>query len=415
MTQRDLAAGTYSVSFISMIEHDRVRPSLATLRRLADRLGRPVSQLLDGAQDGAADLMLRQAEALLRQHRFTEALEAFAAAARVRSDAAHQVRCELGCGQALVGLRQFDLAQAHLAAAKGAADRAGDPELIASCGNALGFLALRARRLAQAQEIFQDALGRLRAAGFGESEASGKLLANLGRVYVEMGFPAQALECFRQASAVLAAASDPVHLGLLYFNLGVMWERQRSFDRARECLGKAADLFALHENTRLLGTVRRSLGILYLEQGDLPAARTELDASLQLARQSEDDEGAAQTLVEVARLRAREGDLETARRAADEAASLANRIGDAAESARAQAAQGEILGACGEVDEATQRYLSAVETFRALGMTGEMIRALRDLGFALLRAGRAADAARWFAQAFEVQRAPDAFAAGAQP
>lgn len=406
MTQRELAASTHSISFISMIEHDRVRPSLTTLRLLAERVGRPLSQLLDGGPAGTRDLQVRQAEALLRQHRFTEALEAFSAAGRIRGDLAHQVRCELGRGQALAGLRQFDLAEAHLTTAKEAAQRARDPEMLAAAANALGFLALRARRLAQAQEIFQDALTQLKAVGSVESETSGKLLANLGRVYVELGFPAQALECFRQASTALAAASDPIHLGLLYFNLGITWERQQAYDRAREFLVKAADLFALHENTRLLGMVRRSLGILQLERGDLPAARTELDAALRLARQCGDDEGAAQTLVEVARLRAREGDLDAAQQAADEAASLADRISDAAEGARAQAAQAEIFAAAGRVDEAADRYLVAASAFRHLGMTGELIRALRDLGFTLLRAGRPDQAARWFAEAFERQRAP---------
>lgn len=415
MTQRDLAAGTYSVSFISMIEHDRVRPSLATLRVLAERLGRPLSQLLDGGTVGTLDLQVREAEALLRQHRFTEALEVFSAAARVRGDLAHQVRCELGRGQALAGLRQFDLAQGHLTSAKEAAQPAGDPELLAAAANALGFLALRVRRLAQAQDIFQDALVHLRAAGLVESEAYGKLLANLGRVYLELGFPTQALECFRQASTALTAASDPIHLGLLYFNLGVTWERQQAYDRAREFLVKAADLFALHENTRLLGMVRRSLGILHLERGDLPAARTELDASLLLARQSGDDEGVAQTLVEVARLRVREGDLDAAQRAADDAASLAGRIRDTAEAARAKAAQAEILAAAGRPDEAADRYLEAASAFRHLGMTGELIRALRDLGFTLMRAGRPEEAARWFAEVFEVQRAPAALTAEAGP
>jgi len=38
MTQSALAAGELSVSFVSMVEHDKVRPSLETLRGLAGRL-----------------------------------------------------------------------------------------------------------------------------------------------------------------------------------------------------------------------------------------------------------------------------------------------------------------------------------------------------------------------------------------
>jgi len=67
-----------------MIEHDRVRPSLATLGVLAERLRRPLHALIDAPPPPAelAGVVLRRAESLLRQHRFTEALEAFTALRR---------------------------------------------------------------------------------------------------------------------------------------------------------------------------------------------------------------------------------------------------------------------------------------------------------------------------------------------
>jgi hypothetical protein len=55
--------------------------------------------------------------ALIRQHRFTEAMEAFQAAERgAASDTSQETffRIQIGVGQALTGLRQFDLAQHHL-------------------------------------------------------------------------------------------------------------------------------------------------------------------------------------------------------------------------------------------------------------------------------------------------------------
>src|SRR5438552_1296103 len=192
-----------------------------------------------------------------------------------------------------------------------------------AAANAMGFLAFRQRRFAQAHEIFHEALQRLAAAGLQRTEVYGKLLANLGRVCVELGLPAQALDYFRQAAETLAAAADPFHLGLLYFHVGVAWERQHSFDRAREFLQRSAELFAVHENIRLLGMVKRSLGMLHLEEGALAAAQEELDASLRLAGQCGDDEGMAQTLVELARLRARGGDAGGALRAAEDAAGSA--------------------------------------------------------------------------------------------
>ena len=412
MTQRELASGACSISFVSMVEHDLVRPSLATMRILAERLGRPLSQFFD--EGPGPQLRMQYAEALLRQHRFVEALDAFIAVSTPRNAADH-ARCELGAGQALAGLRRFEEAHAHLSTAVARAAVSGDPEMIAAAANAMGFLAFRKRRFSEAQEIFEEALWRLRASGLQHTEAYGKLLANLGRVFVELGLPAQALEYFREASETLVAAADPFHLGLLYFNVGVAWERQQSFDRARESLQKAAELFAIHENVRLLGMVKRSLGMLHLERGALAAARADLETSLRLAGQSGDDEGTAQTLVELARLRARDGDAVGAQRAAEDAATLAARIHDEAEVARAKAALADALGAAGKWDDAAVRYEEAAVAFQALGMTGEVVRVCRDLGFLWMRLEKPEQAAHWFAQAFALQGPPTAWPAGRTP
>lgn len=404
MTQGDLAAGVCSISFVSMVEHDRVRPSLSTLRTLAERLGKPLSHFLEDESVPAPLVGVQRAEGLLRQHRFAEALEAFHAIRPSGRDPLLHTRCELGVGQALAGLRRFELAEPHLQHAADLAAASGDPELAAAVANAQGFFAFRARRFAAAQEVFEDALARLRSAGLQGTEVYGKLLANLGRVAIALGLPSQALEYFRQASETLAAAADPFHLGLLYFNVGVAWEQQRSFERAHDSLRKAAELFTVHENVRLLGMVKRSIGMLHLERGALAAARVELEASLHLAEQSGDDEGTAQTLVEIARLCCREGDAAAAQRAARDAETLAVRIHDDAEAARAQAALAEALAAAGQSAEAVSRYEEAVASFIRLQMAGEAVRVSRDLGFLLMREGAPDRAAHWFAQAFDLQQ-----------
>src|SRR5438034_3821980 len=99
MTQHELARGACSISFVSMVEHDLVRPSLATLKVLAERLGKPLSHFLDDEAAPSAQVQLHHAEALLRQHRFAEALEAFTAAS-APPHTADQARWALGAGQA---------------------------------------------------------------------------------------------------------------------------------------------------------------------------------------------------------------------------------------------------------------------------------------------------------------------------
>src|SRR5206468_1309994 len=148
----------------------------------------------------SAQVQLHHAEALLRQHRFAEALEAFTAAS-APPYTADQARWALGAGQALAGLRRFEEAGARLEVAARRAAASGDAELMAAAANAMGFLAFRQRRFAQAHEIFHEALQRLAAAGLQQTEVYGKLLANLGRVCVELGLPAQALDYLRLAAA----------------------------------------------------------------------------------------------------------------------------------------------------------------------------------------------------------------------
>ncbi len=408
LTQAALSAPDLSASYISMLEHDKVRPSLATLRILADRLRQPLVTFLDSPPPPAeqAVVILGRADSLLRQHRFTEAAEAFdaaAPAARESGDPILPLRAALGLGQALAGLRQFDLAEPHLTRAQALAEASGQSAWIGAVANALGFLAFRARRFPQAREIFQAGVDRLRVGEGDEPETLGKLLSNLGRVYVELGLPAQAMQCLHDASALLSRAADPAHRALLLFNLGIASEQQRSYAQAQAYLEQAEALLRVQENLRLLGMVKRSLGMLQGELGHLPEAGIQLSDSLHLARQSHDDEGAAQTLVELARVRARRGDVEQARRDAAEAEALARRIGDDAEAARAAAADAEALHAAGRLGEAGDRYHAAMEMFERLGMAADLARVCRDLGRLRLAQKRYEEAARHLARACDLQ------------
>jgi len=392
-----------------MIEHDRVRPSLATLQVLAERLRQPLPSLLDAPPPAAARAAVacRRGESLLRQHRFTEALETFAAAAPLADESGDprlRTRAALGRGQALAGLRQFDFASSELQKARELAEGLGDAELVAAAANAQGFLAFRARRFALARALYQSGIDRLRRAGVQDGELLGKLLSNLGRVYVELGLPAQALEALRQAVPLLGRAADPAQRALLLFNLGVASERHQAFAEADGYLQQAEALLRLHENLRLLGMVKRSVGMLRLEQGRCREAEPDLRESLQLARQCGDDEGIAQALVELARLEVRRGDSDAARELAGEAEAIARRIHDEAEGARAAAVDGAALAAAGRLAEAAARLRSACAAFERLEMGADLSAACRDLGFVHLADGRHEAAAQAFARAFTAMR-----------
>jgi tetratricopeptide (TPR) repeat protein len=391
-----------------MLEHDKVRPSLQTLRLLAGRLGVPLADLLDTDLPPSRQVAARidLASGLLRQHRYTEALETFQDAERSAGAAPGgdvAFRIQIGLGQALTGLRQFELAERHLDQAGALAGGLGRPDLVARVASATGFLSLRKRDFPAARDAFTRALSEVRNTMPVDVQFEGSVLANLGRTYSELGLPAQALDCFQASLDRLEPLGDLMALGALHFNLGVAYERQQSFELARTHLERAAVLFETQENLRALGTVKRSLGILLLSRGQPEEGAVMLRQSLALASELADDIGRAQTLTELARASISGGDLDAARAQAEEAIRLAIRMQDPAEAARAEAVMASICQKQGRLEEAAHRYAYALQQFERLQAAGEVARVSRDLAFLLLERGDDTQAARLFAKAFRAQ------------
>ena len=296
ITQGALAAGDLSVSFVSMLEHDKVKPSMETLTMLAHRLGVEVAALLDVDPPIGQQLTakLEAGLALLRQHRFTEAMEVYQGAERLagpQPSPEMAFRIHIGLGQALTGLNQFDLATQHLERGRALAATLGRPDLIARVASATGFLSLRKRDYPAARDFFTRALTAARSAMPVEGDLEGVVLMNLGRTFSELGLPAQALDCYQGALTRLEPLGDIATLGLLHFNLGVAYERQQSYESARHHFERAAGLYEAHENIRLLGSVKRSIGMLLLSQGKVQEGAHVLKETLAINTRMSDDFG----------------------------------------------------------------------------------------------------------------------------
>lgn len=409
LTQRVLAGDDLSVSLISMVEHDRVRPSLSTLRLLADRLGvTPASLLVEAGGPAEAEARLGHGDVLLRQHLLTPALEEYQAAQTLAGRAGDrrlQTRAHLGLGQALLGLRQFDLADEHLAAAETGAGELADARLQGLAANARGLLAIRQRRFAAARAHLAEALALIRQADPADRRLEAVILTNLGRVFSNLALPMQALACFDEARPLLEAAADPADLAVLQINSGIAAMQERAFDDAARYLEQADAFLQMHENLQLLGAVKRNLGILLLEREDPAAAEPLLRQSLAIADRLADDAGRAQTLTELARAALAQDRTAEAGGLAAEAIRLARQVEDPAEVARGTAVLGAVARAERRFGDAAAHCRQAADFFERLAMEKERADALRDLGYAYLDAGREGEAAHAFAQAFAAQKA----------
>src|SRR5256886_9230836 len=156
LTQAQLAAPEFSISYISAIERGKIRPSLKALSILAKRLDVPLTFLLEGSPAGAAearavgyspadsgpdqriDVDLLQASVFVQQQHYQEAAELLTPIQPERITTDQVYRLFLLRGEIHLGLHQYQEAVVDLRAAVTQAESLNDIEYIERARNLLG-------------------------------------------------------------------------------------------------------------------------------------------------------------------------------------------------------------------------------------------------------------------------------------
>src|SRR6266480_2375441 len=156
MTQAQLAAPEFSISYISAIERGKIRPSLKALSILARRLDVPLTFLLEGSPAGAAearsvgysladsgpdqriDVDLLQANVLIQQGLYKEAIQLLDPIQPERITTDQVCRLYLLRGEIHLGSREYQEAVVDLRAAVSQGEALGDSEYTERARNLLG-------------------------------------------------------------------------------------------------------------------------------------------------------------------------------------------------------------------------------------------------------------------------------------
>src|SRR5579883_3093524 len=156
MTQAQLAAPEFSISYISAIERGKIRPSLKALSILAKRLDVPLTFLLEGSPEGVReaqavgyspadagpdqkiDVDLLQANVLIQQRAFDQAAELLAPIQPDRITMEQAYRLFFLRGQIHLGMQEYQEAVVDLRAAVTQGEGVNDIEYIERARNLLG-------------------------------------------------------------------------------------------------------------------------------------------------------------------------------------------------------------------------------------------------------------------------------------
>jgi tetratricopeptide (TPR) repeat protein len=411
LTQEGLGAPDLTKGFISLLEHDRAKPSVRTLERLAMRLGQPVSYFLDGgdavsekllavlASRGRGELSRRQYEPARQV--FAE-LDELAGACR---NEAMRMRAEAGLGEAFLGLRRLDEAHRHLDAALAAGRALGDAEVECRALHGLATVAHRRGQFPQAMTLYKDALVVLPRLGGTEPQLAGEIHLYLGTVLGRMGHSDAAVEAYTKAQELFEGARRPERVGEALMGLGNVLSTSGDLEGALGLYERARALFEQYEDIQATAYVRNSLGIVLLQTGRPRDALAHFEASLAIKQRLMDGVGECRTLTELARCHFICGERELAEAFAQRASARSGEVHLPDEDARARIVLGLLAAERGDVKVAVERLHEAAAQCQRSSMMPELVTIYHELARLASRKGQHKDAAGFHEQAFEALRA----------
>jgi tetratricopeptide (TPR) repeat protein len=411
LTQEKLGGPELSKGFISLLEHDRARPSVQTLELLAQRLGCSMAQLLDASDHPVAqrvlDVMNSRGRSELVRRRYDQALGTFRGMQQLavtNAVPAMELNAILGLGEALLGLRQLDEARSYLTTAL-ERGRAADNKLV-ECRALHGLATVEHRksRFPKAVGFYRAALAVIPALGGSEAVLHGEILLFMGTVLGRMGRIDEALDAYSQSREIFDDAARPERAGEALNGLGNMLTNSGDYDGALIHYERARALFEQYEDLQMTSYVRNNLGILLVQIGRAREALPHFITSLAIKQRMHDSVGECHTLTELARCYMALDEQARAHEYAELALERSREAGVLDEVARAQIVLGVIAFARGDRGAARDYLTRAAAHCQHAVMMPELVTIFRELARLASAEGLHEDAAAYHEKAFEALR-----------
>ncbi len=411
ITQEALGGPDLTKGFISLLEHDRAKPSVQTLQRLAERLGQSVSYFLDDHEatnsHRAVEVLGSRGRLELVRKRYDAALATFAemrGLAGSHRDARTEMYAVAGMGEALVGLRRGDEARTHLEDALTRARDGGDPLVECRALRGLGTVEHRTGHFPRSVSFYKAALAIVPSLSNVDPTLHGEIWLLLGTVLARMGRPDEALDAYARAREVFDEAARPEQAGEALQALAGTLTGSGDYEAALRCSERACALFEHYEDLQMTSDVRDRLGMLLVQAGRPQHALEQFEASLAIKQRLRDAAGECRALTELARCHFICGQPDRARELANRAMMQSRQAGLPDEAARAQIVLGTIAAGGGDARTAQRLLLEAAEHCEKDGLKPETVIACRELAKLATSQGRYREAAAYQDRAFEALR-----------
>jgi len=229
-------------------------------------------------------------------------------------------------------------------------------------------------------------------------------LANLGRVYQELGQYDDALVCHREALALCQQAEDPAGQAEQLANLAAALQAQGQREEAVAYLQRAVTLDQETGNEPALAADLNNLGILLQQVERYDDALACHRRALALHQQADNDVGCANQLANMAAIHRARGDRDAARECYQKAWALDSRTGNVLAQITDLCNLGRLFADMGEMGKAIASYQNAIGLDRQVADREAEGAHLRALAALHVQAGQTDEAHALLAQALELDR-----------
>src|SRR3989441_3010700 len=375
MTQAQLAAPEFSISYISAIERGKIRPSLKALSILAKRLDVPLTFLLEGSPAGAAearavgyspadsgpdqriDVDLLQTNVLVQQQHYQEAAELLAPIQPERITTDQVYRLFLLRGQIHLGLHEYQEAVVDLRAAVTQGEGLNDVEYIERARNLLGKAYFLLYNYTLAMENHARCNAAIENGQINDPIFSLEVYNNLANDYFRHGNSEKAIVFYHKALETLEGMNrDSRSFAEKYMEIGQGYKSVGKLAMARDYLMRSLALYEMRDEQRLVGITHQHLGKTLEKQNDLDGAEKEYREAITIEQEIEDDISASICYTSLAELLLKRGK-------GDEAENEAQKALASAKASQDIQTQGQALMALGQIRHNAKDYAGADKLF----------------------------------------------------
>ncbi len=383
LTQQQLAEGRYTKAYVSALENGLVKPSMAALDFLAERLGVPASSLIS---DEAPAWTRLEADLRLAAGRWLEAADGYRTLLAASPEPAVRADVLVGLAEALIRLDQPSEA---VGAASEAADlftRLGRQADAARATYWLAGAQYELENSAEARNLLTSILAAVRAGLAIEPRFHLRVLMALATVEARDGNHAAALGYLEEVRALESTLDDRRRATFLY-DLALSYRETGDLEAAIRTGHQSLALFRGLEAEAETAVLENDLALSFLVLPNLERAAEHAASARRRFERLGDERMLAHVTDTEARIALAGGDQARALDLAERALALAKRTSNEKATVDALATRARALVALGRPQEANEAFERAADLARAGARPGRLREVLGEWADLLAQIG----------------------------